>query len=92
MLEQFSCDNSGFTDLLVDVAEVLCRSDKEMEYLADYYKEHQQDVAALEIVLKGLEECEGRLDGIYQYLFIHNEKNGEKKSIEHLLLTAKKKK
>lgn len=137
VLEQFSCDNSGFTDLLADVAEVLCRSDEEMEYLADfysskgnsyykgravtiyrdlgkdqkflkhqsanlkyesdflkladYYMEHQQDATALEIVLEGLEKCEGSLDGIYQYLFSHYEKNGDKKSIEHLYLTAKKK-
>ena len=48
MLVQIAHDNSGFTDTLVDMAELLCQSASEKAYLADflakngssYYKKH----------------------------------------------------
>lgn len=127
MLEQVALDNSSFTDVLVDTAEVLCKNAEEQKYLAgflaekgnsyykkyaaiifeklgdfdqsllirkanleyasdyievaSYYDKHGDHQTALQVVLDGLNNCPGRLDDIYTYLYHRYEKDRNEKAL-----------
>ncbi len=59
--------------------------------LASYYNKCNDDKTALKIVVQGLEKAEGRLDGIYEYLFRYYEKNKDEVALENLYAKAEKK-
>lgn len=58
--------------------------------LAEYYKKHNDEETALKIVLEGLEKAEGRLDEIYEYLFLFYEKKKDEAALEDLFARAEK--
>lgn len=58
--------------------------------LAAYYKKHNDMETALKIVLEGLDKADGRLDGIYEYLFRYYEKNGNEVALEKLYAQSAK--
>lgn len=58
--------------------------------LAAYYKKHNDMETALKIVLEGLDKADGRLDGIYEYLFRYYEKNGNEAALEKLYAQSAK--
>ena len=60
--------------------------------LASYYKKHNDERKALELVKEGLNKANGRLDGIYEYLFRYYEKNNEEAALEKLYAKAEKRK
>lgn len=138
MLYYVASDNSGFTDYLMDIAFMMCKSKQENIYLADflienansyyrgiasriylqngeeqkfiksksanlkygsdylelasYYSKHNDKRKALEIVTEGLNKADGRLDGIYEYLFRYYEKNNDELALEKLYAKAEKRK
>lgn len=58
--------------------------------LAAYYKKHNDKETALKIVLEGLDKADGRLDGIYEYLFRYYEKNENEAALKKLYEQSKK--
>ncbi len=136
LLELVASDNSGFTDYLMDIAFVMCKTKGENLYLANfldknagsyykdvaariylkngedekfieskkanlqyesdylelaaYYKKHKDEKKALEIVLEGLHKTNGRLDGIYEYLFRYYKKKKDETALEKLYAGAEK--
>jgi len=59
--------------------------------LAKYYQKNGENDKALEIVWKGFDKCEGRLDEIYHYLFKYYEKKGDEKTIWKIYSKGQKK-
>lgn len=60
--------------------------------LASYYKQNGNAELALQTVLEGLNKAEGRLDGIYGYLFKYYKKKNNETAICELYQTALKRK
>lgn len=130
MLDEFYAGNSGFDDLLVDVAESFCKKKEEKRYLADalakggsdyyrgyavqlyraigdedaflqtrldnlrygtdyidvaeYYAEKGDSEKELEYIWMGLENSDGRLDELVNYIAPKYRKEKNEKELKHL--------
>lgn len=58
--------------------------------LAEYYETRHEEEKAFQIVMKGLDQADGRIDELFNYLFRYCEKKGKDDLLETLYEKAKK--